>query len=218
MTEEGVAAGAGPASGVSSSGPPGLWPGEGARDIFPLPVREVVAGPTASGRGRDRLRRRRLHDRLVNEAVTSLNWLAGAPVGSSTVPTSAVQLDVMQRIDGQVGDIVQPMRGVELQPPHSALRELMRGRSPYLGGPPEDVLAPFRPGLPSLPDSIAEAPALHQLLRGRARQYVEGQGERMLRDRESVCEVLERCPRVPFSEPSLVRSRRRYGDFARDLA
>ena len=155
---------------------------------------------------------------MVSEAVDGLNWLAGAAVGSSTTPLSAVQLDVMQRIDGQVNDIVQPMRGEELQSPHSALRELIRGRSPYLGGPPEDVLAPYRPGLPSLPESISEAPALRELLRGRARQYVEGQGERMLRDHVSVKEALERCPRVPFSEPSLVRSRRRYGDFVRDLA
>ncbi|CAK0831367.1 unnamed protein product [Prorocentrum cordatum] len=152
------------------------------------------------------------------EVVDSLNWLAGGSAGSSTTPLAAAQLDVMQRIDGQVNDIAQPMRGVGLQPPHSALRELMRGRSPYLGGPPEDVLAPYRPGLPSLPESIAEAPALRELLRGRARQYVEGQGERMLRGHENVLEALERCPRAPFSEPSPVRSRRRYGDFARDLA
>eukprot|EP00959_Pyramimonas_sp_CCMP1952_P184289 3853759-Pyramimonas_sp.AAC.1 len=157
---EGVATGRGPASGLECAGPPGPWPGGGARDIFPLPGRGELVGQTASGRGRVRLRQWRFHYVLVNEAVDGLNWLAGAFVGSSTTPVTAVQLDVAQRIDGQVNDIVQPMRGVELQPPHSALRELMRGRSPYLGGPPEDVLAPCRPGLPSLPGGVAEAPAL----------------------------------------------------------
>ncbi|CAK0865732.1 unnamed protein product, partial [Prorocentrum cordatum] len=131
---------------------------------------------------------RRFHDVLVNEAVDSLNWLAGASVGSSTTPVTAVQLDVAQRVDGQVNDIAQ------------------------------GVLAPCRPGLPSLPKSIAEAPALRELLRGRARQCVEGQGERVQRDHESALEALERCPRVPFSEPSLVRGQRRCGDFARGRA
>ncbi|CAK0789693.1 unnamed protein product [Prorocentrum cordatum] len=124
------------------------------------------------------------------QAVDSLNWLAGASAGSSTTPVAAAQLDVAQRIDGQVNDVAQPMRGVGLQPPHSALRELMRGRRPRFascfGG-------------------------------GRASAWM-GQGERMLRGHESALEALERCPRAPFSEPSLVRSRRRYGDFVRDLA
>ncbi|CAK0820065.1 unnamed protein product, partial [Prorocentrum cordatum] len=217
MMDEAAAAGDSPTSGVDYAGLPGLLPQAGARDIFPLPLQEEVEGVLGAGHRGGRERRRLLHGKVLNGAISSLNWLAGASVGSSTPLLSDMQLDVVERIDGQVCDIVQPMRGEQLQPPYSALRELMRGRSPYLGGPPEDLLAPYRPGLPSLPDSISEAPELHELLRGRARQFVEGQGERMLRDLDGVKEMLVRCPRVPFSEPSLVRSRRRYSDFVKDL-
>eukprot|EP00959_Pyramimonas_sp_CCMP1952_P186693 3903863-Pyramimonas_sp.AAC.1 len=75
---EGAAAGRGPASGLECAGPPGPWPGDGARDISPLPRREELAGQTTSGRGRARLRQRRFRPVLVNEAVDSFNWLAGA--------------------------------------------------------------------------------------------------------------------------------------------
>ncbi|CAK0908876.1 unnamed protein product, partial [Prorocentrum cordatum] len=69
-----------------------------------------------------RERRRLLHVKVLNEAISSLNWLAGASVGSSAPLLSDTQLDVIKRIDGQVYDIAQPMRGEQLQPPYSALR------------------------------------------------------------------------------------------------
>eukprot|EP00959_Pyramimonas_sp_CCMP1952_P051776 1082309-Pyramimonas_sp.AAC.1 len=77
-----------------------------------------------------------------------------------------MQHHLLRGIEGHVSNIAQPMLGMVMQRPHSALRELMRGRSSYLSGPPEDALAPHRPGLPSLPDSIERRLRCGNLFRG----------------------------------------------------
>eukprot|EP00974_Lingulodinium_polyedra_P044203 4241529-Lingulodinium_polyedra.AAC.1 len=66
-------------------GPARLRPGCGSRDLFPLPL----PAPAEEC------------PKLVREAVASLNWLSGEPMGSfATTPADDMQSQVLRRVEG----------------------------------------------------------------------------------------------------------------------
>lgn len=139
-----------------SGPPPGIsyGPGEGrarysrqARDIFPLPRIHVPTAPGSRGRGQQQRNSRAQRTATdVNDAIDSLNLLAGYAASSWPTPGSAdsLQKDVIARIDRGVRYFTPD---AECQPytrkPEAAFSELLRGRGVYDHDPANVNLAPF---------------------------------------------------------------------------
>ena len=102
---------------------------------------------------------------------------------------------------------------VESRPPpgkmpstEEAFRELLRGKSGY--DDPHCVVAAYKRGQVSLPDSVATAPSAKTVCSASARDYLCGFEEKMLRNAE---ELLEAQPRLeatlPYMDVQLHRKR-----------
>ena len=79
-------------------------------------------------------------------------------------------------------------------------------------------LAAFRSGQVSLPDSVKGSPFLAATLDAEAKENLEAGQERMLRSEQSRADIEKReGPLKPYSDPLLVRNRRRYRRFVLDL-
>ena len=133
-----AALGAGPPQGVNSVGPGGgrLPPSRGARDFFPLPL------PAHATAAEVACRTPHMHhqQRQVTETLTALNWMAGY-AGATEAPCEPdpLQKEVIVRVEGLVRD----QEPTERPPaPEAALKELLKGRSLYEGGPAARLLPP----------------------------------------------------------------------------
>ena len=127
--------GASPSPGPCLPGNDGgrLPPSRGARSFLPLPLLGD-AGRRIRGRS-CRARQFGRENRIaaeVNGIVDAVNWVSG--YDSLPGPANDMQRDVLARFEGLVRGR-QP--DAKLQEPQAALRELLRGRSPYdgRGGP-----------------------------------------------------------------------------------
>ena len=120
------------------------------------------------------------------------------------------------RLDGLASYATQPSRCSCRPTARQALRDLLRGRSAYGGEAADQVLAPFRHNLVSLPASSESSPAVIDLVGDRCRQLLEGDGERILRAEAEVEQLLDEGI-GSYSDPLLVGSKGRYARFVRSL-
>ena len=215
---QGSAEGDGPALSAHQVGPGRLPASAGARDLFPLAP--VVAPPKpAGGASRRRWRPHRLRCDLVNDAVAGLNWLAGASSRVAGDAPQAVHGDMreatVRRLDGLARFAAQPGRLSLRPPPRQALRGLLRGRSTYGDDTAELSLAPYQQSAVSLPADSDNSPAVVELVGDRCRHLLAGQGERILRPRAEVDELLGGIG--SYCDPRLVGNGAKYARFVRSL-
>eukprot|EP00959_Pyramimonas_sp_CCMP1952_P089736 1877659-Pyramimonas_sp.AAC.1 len=78
-------------------------------------------------------------------------------------------------------------------------------------------VAPFQLRLVSLPADVSTAPSVYDLVDQQGCLFLEGCGERMLRDISEFVDLRRREPVKPCSDPRLGRSRRRCLRFIRRL-
>ena len=199
-------------------GPGGLAASSAARDLFPLPR---PARPAAPPRCHSRMRRRwEARDStlsLVDNAVQSLNWLRGYPVEMSTESApEPMQLATLDRLHGLAVD-EQRDPDEERQPARVAGSQLMRGRAVYSADAVNDNLAPYAAGLISLPDDISDAPMIENLVGEDCQMFLQREGERMRRPASEVSADPLFTELKAYSDPGLVRHRRHYAEFVRDL-
>ena len=199
-----------------------LPPSRGGRDFFPLPrVAAQVNEERGCWRRRDRAARRmRASTRRINDLVDSLNWMQGFkdsegyghvlyPLEKNvgTLLVDPMSFEVLARLDGAV----QRTRDAAPLSPQTALRLLLRGRSPYDTRPGAVSLAPFRHELLSLPADVHECPHIEDLLPPEALAYLKGYQERMLASDDAEPKVKE------FLDPSLRFNQKKYQSLIRDL-
>ena len=192
-----------------------LLPRDGARDVFPLPVDELLneAPPP-------RRRRQRLHRVLVGDALRALNWLAGnQPHARHSV--EPMHRDVAARVDGLSSHwmkVEQPAReAYSRESAREALLALTRGRALYEEATTEGVLAPFIASAVSLPSEVTAAPYLENVLPQHARRYMMDGCALMRRPEHEVRADFEADPGSVYVEPSLIRNRRTYSRFVCSL-
>ena len=148
--------------------------------IFPLPrVPLSVFGEV------DGARRQRRLGRLANDAVNALNWLHGAAhrepgslSSTSLLRQSGLQAEVQHRVvrsSLEFPDLVCAPVGWE------ALNELLKGRTSYAGGGSSATVAPFEYSRVSVPNSVANAPLVVDLLPAEDAETLRGYEGRMLR-------------------------------------
>ncbi|CAK0823925.1 unnamed protein product, partial [Prorocentrum cordatum] len=151
---------------------------EGARSFLPLPLLGD-AGRRIRGRS-SRARQFGRESRIaleVNGIVDAINWMSG--YDSQPGPANDMQRDVLARFEGLVRGR-QP--DAKLQEPQAALRELLRGRSPYDGRGGPTTVASYSAGLVSMPTDVSDCPRLEDLLPGEALTFLRERQERMLRE------------------------------------
>ncbi|CAK0831182.1 unnamed protein product [Prorocentrum cordatum] len=158
--------------------PTGTVGGAEARSFLPLPLLGD-AGRRIRGRsGRARQFGRENRIALeVNGIVDAVNWMSGC--NSLPGPANDMQRDVLARFEGLVRGR-QP--DAKLQEPQAALRELLRGRSPYDGRSGPTTVASYSAGLVSMPTDVSDCPRLEGLLPGEALTFLQERQERMLRE------------------------------------
>ncbi|CAK0845234.1 unnamed protein product [Prorocentrum cordatum] len=149
-----------------------------ARSFLPLPLLGD-AGRRIRGRS-CRARQFGRENRIaaeVNGIVDAVNWMSG--YDSLPGPANDMQRDVLARFEGLVRGR-QP--DAKLQDPQAALRELLRGRSPYDGRSGPTTVASYSAGLVSMPMDVSDCPRLEDLLPGEALTFLQERHERMLRE------------------------------------
>ncbi|CAK0868534.1 unnamed protein product, partial [Prorocentrum cordatum] len=137
---------------------------------------EAAAGAAGSSRARQFGRESRIALE-VNGIVDAINWMS--EYDSQPGPANDMQRDVLARFEGLVRGR-QP--GAKLQEPQAALRELLRGRSPYAGRGGPTTVASYSAGLVSMPTDVSDCPRLEDLLHGEALTFLRERQERMLRE------------------------------------
>ncbi|CAK0833049.1 unnamed protein product, partial [Prorocentrum cordatum] len=149
-----------------------------ARSLLPLPL---LGDGGRRIRGRScRARQFGREDRIaseVNGIVDAINWMSGCD--SHPGPANDMQRDVLARFEGLVRGR-QP--DAKMQEPQAALRELLRGRSPYDGRGGPTTVASYSAGLVSMPTDVSDCPRLEDLLPGEALTFLQERQERMLRE------------------------------------
>ena len=139
----------------------------------------------------------------MNEAVDSLNWLAGRGSSMTHAP-SPMQRQVLGRLDG-LASRQQPKGGVPSA--EEALCQLLRGGSPCDWKPANETLASYQAELVSVPDDVKDCPSLAQVLPHDDLRYLEEKSELMLRH---VDEVEQSEPIMPYWDPKLKFNKKEY--------
>ena len=201
-------------------GPGGLEPHDGVRDLFPIPRRRLgPRPPDGHGRAASRWRARQRVHSLVDAAVKSLNWLHGEaleawPQRSEEPMHSAVQDYLHGLVTYEQREDVLEIE----QTPQAAFQELLRGRGSYGGSTASDTMAPFKSGFVALPTDTVDAPSIESLVGSEGHLFLEREGERMRRPEDEVRNDEELEKQTVYSDPTLVRHRRKYATFVKDLA
>ena len=152
----------------------------------------------------------------VRDAVRSLNWLNGCDLfGDYPGEPDNMQQGVIEAAQG----LVQlQQRGADAPPSsRAALDELLRGRAIYGCGEAGNSLAPYQQGRVSLPDSVAGSPAVEEVCGALGQFFLAGDGERMRRSVDDAQRTLKYKSIRVYSDPNLVKYRRRYKTFVKDL-
>lgn len=195
-----------------------LWKGGAAsssskgRRLFPLP--KFACPPAKWGVSRTVSKRRSGIQRMtenVNQVIDSLNWMAGCK-DASPIPLSSMQEDVLARLEGLVFD-QKPSANVPSN--EEALRELLKGGTPYDFGSSQETLASYQSELVSVPDSVKHCPRLEDVLPPDDLRYLEEKSELMLRPKEKVDECRE--DRVPYWDPKLRFNKKEYNKLVQRL-
>ena len=200
------------------TGPGGLAPSRGERNLFPLPRVPLPSKVASRGHAAQTWRENRRRVELVNGAVDACNWLAGYEHGTKAArPPDEMQGDVLCRFDGLCRLVEQPKQDNPASSAREDFEELLRGRSAYGAASVNPVLASFRQSALSLPENSESSPCILELLSERGRRYVEGDGERMLRDEAERRNCEKETRANIYIDPLLARGGRRYARFVRDL-
>ena len=186
------------------------------RDLFPIPLLEDL--PPLLHDGRRSVRRHRVRERdrgRVNSSLAALNWMSGwkfcEDIPRGRVDASFTQGEVQARVEGLVAERREP---TDLDTPEGALRQLLRGRSPYDLGDVAVNIAPFRMESVSLPSSVSGCPRLIDVLPPGPRAHLEGYQQRMLRDDVSPSDIT---PARPHWDIALQRNKKSYFSLVRRL-
>ena len=147
----------------------------------------------------------------VNEAVDSLSWMAGVGGSTCSLPASAMQTEVLARLEGLAFD--QQPKGA-FSTPEEALRTLLRGGAPYDSRPSNEILASHQAELVSLPEDIHGRPPLEEVLPPDDLWYAEGASELMIR---TVRSPEQEIPIKPYWDPKLWYNRKAYNQLVRRL-
>jgi hypothetical protein len=180
-----------------------------ARDIFPLPVLELPPGAVEGSRSEQRRARkgaRLRHD--CQEALHSLNWLAGFPdagEASRLPPPDGAQLDVLQYVEG----LVKSWEPTSAPPsPEAALKRLLKGRTDYSAAT-DIALASYQSALVSMPEDLHGCPQLGEVLPADDVPFLKEYSERMLRSPAEYEQKLLETPGLqPFTDPVLKHNRK----------
>ena len=195
-----------------------LWRGGAAtsssrgRKLFPLP--KFACPPAKWGVSRTVSKRRSRIQRMtenVNQVIDSLNWMAGCK-DSSPIPLSSMQEDVLARLEGLVFD-QKPSANVPNN--EEALRELLKGGTPYDFGSSHETLASYQSELVSIPDSVIHCPRLEDVLPPDDLRYLEEKSELMLGPIENADEG--RSAVVPYWDPKLRFNKKEYNKLVQRL-
>ena len=188
------------------------WASDHARDLFPLPHLPVPGRKLGVSRQVQR-RANRIRKVIgnVNEAVDSLNWMAGRGDDVTFSEPSGMQADVLARLEGLAFD-QQPKNA--LSSTEEALRALLRGGSPYDWRPSSETLASYQAELVSIPDDVRDCPLLSQVLPHDDIRYLEEKSELMLRTAGDPA-----CAKdiTPYWDPKLRYNRKAYNHLVRRL-
>lgn len=185
-------------------------------DLFPLP-RLVSLGGTINCKGA-RLSRRSARgpceNELCNEAVEALNLCNGMDSAGSSLST--VHSEALEVIADAVKAIGEDTEGLSAREAASALLKGRLDDSVAKSG--TTSMASYGRGDLSLPESVAGSPNLCDVLSSDARVYLQDIRQQMLRDADSLGEVRSgRPPTIPYMDPVLAKSRRRYIQFIKLL-
>ncbi|CAK0789045.1 unnamed protein product [Prorocentrum cordatum] len=142
----------------------------------------------------------------VNGIVDAINWMSG--YDSQPGPANGMQRDVLARFEGLVRGR-QP--DAKLHEPQAALRELLRGRSPYDGRIGPTTVASYSAGLVSMPTDVRDCPRLEDLLPGEALAFLQERQERMLRPAPLPTDI------EPYFDSVLKFNRKEYRGLVRRL-
>ena len=184
--------------------------GQRAGSVFPLPL---VAEEPVAGSGRRSPSVRSSINRRVNETVRSINWCVCAAVAGqgSLLPLHEDLLTIITTlVKSRVTD------GQKITPAE-ANRVLLKGRCAYDGGGAATSLASYSEGRVSLPESVHNAPFVHDLVCSADRVILEDFEQCMLRDDAEFRKMLKEGRGNRYVDPVLAGSRRKYGRFIRNL-
>ena len=161
--------------------------------------------------------------RDARECLRSLNWLAGCD-RRPLLPVGQMSTDFFQKGNLKQWVVERVIQHVKEHPeipgtpePKEAFSGLLRGRGVYDAETACANLATYKHGAVSLPDSIAEAPLLETILPDRARQYLVGFEELMLKSEDEFMMMKEQSPPRLYTDRYLISNRRRYSHFVRQL-
>ena len=118
-----------------------------------------------------------------------------------------------ERIHGLVDSEQRTLSADDCPTPKAALRELLRGRGLYQEDPSGDILAPFEPGIVSIPDHTDGCKNIVDMVGAVGQFYLEGDGQRMLRDRAEVEIELTELGLKAYNDPRLEHQRGVYAKF-----
>ena len=169
--------------------------------MFPIPLFPSVQ----CGRGGGQRSRKAALAAIVagaNSSLEALNWLAGT-TGQVGAPVTAMQAEIRSRAftgSSCCNDAVADLTS------EAALRQLLRGSSPYSGDAPNSTLVAFNPDTVSVPLDVTCCPLVGELLPQADRILVEAPHERMLLPRGEV--DVEDVPK-PYVDPSLLHNRKK---------
>ena len=188
------------------------FPSRGDRVLFPLP--HVACPPRKIGASR-RVQQRR--DRIrkaaenINEAIDSVNWLAGVSTADVSLSSaSPMQRQSVLRVEGLISS-QKPSGSIETC--EAALSELLKGGSPYDLGVAHETLASYRSELVSIPSDISGCPRLNDVLPPDDRQYMEENSELMLKPgTEEMTDSL-----VPYWDPKIKFNQKAYHELVKRL-
>ena len=187
----------------------------GARDIFPLPIPLAEAplhGRQLSRRSAQRVARKGHVDQRTQDAVLSLNWLAGFGFteNSGIYAPDPLQRNVLDRVHFLANLCNSKGELDQVPKPEAALMALLQGRSEY-GSELPTTLAVCDLERISLPHTLQGAPEAVSLLDEKARRYLQDP-EQMLRPVQEVSEEF-----VPYWDPQLRSHQRTYKKFIQKL-
>lgn len=177
------------------------------RELFPLPCMPIPPDKVGGCRTVSRRRKRiQHHTENLNAVIRSLNWLAGCKE-SDVIPGGQMQEDVVTRLDGLVFD--QKPSGVNATlTSEGALRELLRGSSPYDGHGANECLASYKAELVTIFGDTRGCPSLMDVLPPDDRRYLEEGSELMIRPLSEMPNQ-EEMP-IPYWDPKLKFNRKEY--------
>ena len=174
--------------------------------MFPLPLnspllrRDVIRPSGASGCRRGR---------LVDQALRSLNWLAGCDKQEELAWRPGVNRmhdEVMDYLDGLAADAVSREPIGESPSSQTSLSRLLRGRSVYDTGGTAARLTPFKLDKLSLPEDVSGCPFVSEGLQDDVRIFLE-EPERMLRSQD---DEVKWAPDEPYFDPIIKMKREKY--------